>query len=1284
MAIQTSSFNPLRALSQQREAERADAILKEQGLQTPEESLLDYNPATQGVSQPTAGFPRERSTEPQTYFDQEGIQQTNVVPSEMVTSFKGEVPPTTFGLQPTGEEDVAGRPIQQVVPKETDMGFLAAEDTRLSVPNFPADFSTMDTAEQTLNALNQQGFLGREDQQGNTTEIQSSDLTNAAQQISMAANKFSDRIVGSVSEAPQPHFAENIDMLATSLGVTEQNLPRLGTSIYMSMLDAGKDTILKTTGQVDKNKDILGEEETEGELFKPSEGTPNNKILNKDVIESLAYINKNLDKQPYMFGFYSAIFKRAHELLQGNQGDTPSAVAGEYSNKNNIKAGAVLAADFFKQGYFELARTKNGDYFPVATPKLTKAEALAFQAAEAYNLVAGLNAKNQNIFVAQRNPSIGGIPANKVAQFIRGKEAYTSEDITDLGMALVNYVSLQTDPQKLAMMQKMAQDVMENAVYFYLDDNSASGYGLVSAKNVEGLPPKTTTYLAYSDSIYASTMLDFSKARFNELIREHKLKIETSDGQVVNPIVSSVAKNKALQVGKHLAEYLPSVSVGLWYGFMKKSDMTHRAFQRATNVNWINHAGTIRAGLGFGNKPSLRVTNIEENISTSKGISKGLTQVSGSGKARGEQQLKFYSKLSEADQLKYGSTYILANAAHELGLINLGKHYSFTDMVNAFDKNVFDQLVQYGQEANTWLNQEGAFPTNLPDDHWFAKVNKKKEWFPIFDAVTMAYEMNLAEQMGGKHVTLRAIVEKDSSQSNAFIQALSIGDLSTMRLLGANVSDKFESEFKNLREKAASTVSDDINEALSGEDERDIAAALTKFFDKVRAHPDANFSKLYARGIVVAGLYGKHPSFMFKEVEDMLAGIELLRGMESEVANIKDLFGNDEKGLQELHKTIASVYAKSFKKHMPGLSAYQRVMKSLATVVAATYGSSMFKTYGGQLINMAGAHGILTEIDKKKLFRMEQSFLDTGVQQEFGSVGQMMPMTLEGQDTSVMPLGVTKDIRASGDRKADRQTKNRKQEQLVTLPDGDQEYGGFFAGNSFRDAFAVLTTQSGDSFMWFTAVVAANKFMGKQQPLNTLPIHDAVLADSLSVIPFLIAYNNIAPYDVTKEAKKMWKGFQDHTLESIKNAKKIVAETGRANIGDEGLYSAVSGYFDRLWHYSHSTSEDVKKKRKGAADQAANLSKRSQEILAIAEKNGWIRKTESNRDKRYNLLITPTKFNNLIDLMLEAQGLSSASKSVFGISGHNNNTKVLNGFIDNISNIESMLAKMSRDITNMR
>jgi hypothetical protein len=1265
---------------QQAQAERASNILDDEALKTPTESLLDYNPAAQGVTQPTAGFPRERSTESQTSFDQEGVQQTREVPTQLVTSYQGEQAPTTFGLENTPETDVMGRPVQQVVPQEYDTGFNEAEDIRLGTPGFQADFASLDTAENTLNKLNQGGFLDRADTNGKTLEIQSSDLTNAAHQMVIASNKQMVNIVGDSSTAPKPYFAENIDSLTSSLGLNENNVSRLGSSIYMAKIDAARDVALKTSRQVDKTKDILGEEENTGEMFVPTEGTPSEKVLPKDVMSALKDINKNLDKQPYMFGFYSSIFKRTHELLHGNKPDATQAEAGQYTNKNNIGTGALLALDFFKSGDFELARTKNGDYFPVPTMKMGRAEALSFQVAEAYNLMAGLESKNQNVFVAQRNPVVGGIPANKVAQFIRGTAAYTNEDITDLGMSLVNLVSLQTDPQKLVMMQKMAADVVENAVYFYVDETSRAGYGLVSAKEAEAV--KAPLYLAYSDSIYGSTLLDFSKARFNELVREHKL---TLDNGKVNPTVSEVGKNKALQVQRHLGDYLPSVSTGLWYGFMKKSDMTHRAFQRATNVNWINHSGTIRAGLSFGNKPALRVSSVADNIKVAKRISSILREVSGSGQARGEQQLKAYSKLSEADQLKYGSTYILASAAHELGLTELGKHYSFTDVVDSFNEDVFKQLVEYGKEAYGWSTDPASpLPANLPPDHWFGKVNKKKEWFPIFDAAVMAYEMDMAEKMGGKHVTLRAIIEKDSSQSNAFIQALSIGDVSTMRLLGANLSDSFESEFKNLREKAASTVSDDIYEALSGEDEADIAARLTKFFDKVRMHPDANFSKLYARGIVVAGLYGKHPSFMFKEVEDMLAGIELLSGMEEEVAILKDSFGNTEEGLQELHKTIASVYAKSFSKHMPGLSAYQSVMKSMATVVAATYGSSLFKTYGGQLINMAGAHGILTETDKQKLFRMEEQFKNLGEQTEFGSIAQNFPVQADGEDLSVMPLGIKKDIRSSGKEKADRATKMRKEEQLVSLPDGDQEYGGFFAGNSFRDAFAVLTTQSGDSFMWFTAVVAANKFMNKPQPLNALPVHDAVLGDALSVIPFLIAYNNIAPYQVTKEAKKMWKGFQDQMLESIVNAKTKVKESGFANIGEEGLYSAVSGYFDRLWHYSHSVSEDVKKKRKGASEKSAFLSKRSDEILAIAQKNGWIRRTESNREKRYNSLIKPEQFNRLIDLMTEAQGLSSEKKSVFGISKHNNNTRVLKDFMDNISSIEGMLSKNKRDITNMR
>ena len=1190
----------------------------------------------------------------------------------LTTVNQGIVPEVGQELTPQGE----------VVPAAPDTSFNEQENQRLALPSQPLDFSSEEAALRTLQNIQQENIPTKQlDVMGNfmsdEAKKQSSfkdkspaDLVATASWLQSRSQELANDMFGS----PNSALMRNENHVSNYLGLNtyptpamnEAAMARLPGAALVVLSDMAKQGYIQNIGQV--GEEGLYKSKKKGEQDTEFADKPSNELLqevttSEEAKEAFKEVAQNPQKHRSAHAAISSIAPRLKELIHG-AAPSSEKEAGKYAADSDILASYSFAVDALNSGYLSVGRDKYGAVHIVPGPKLDWNTLRQLEeVSNAYN-----DMTRGNAFVAQKNAPVNGIPANAAARFITDQTERGTSAV-EIVMSLIDNIAITTNPLRLKTQQKMFDDIRNNLVFFVLDSNTPEGYRYILPEEWHNNPNilNSSTVVAYSESQFGESLLNMTKARFQELLDVHGIfetdfqgntRYDEKGNPILNRIVSTVGKNKMDQIQTHIYKYLDKLSSGLFYGMMKMSPVTHRMFQRATDINWINHSGTIRAGIAFGRVEQMFIKDPVALINTAKSLSNALDKVPSKGiEERGVKQIELYQSASKDKQLAMGATYIMASIAHELDLPSMGplrKHYTINDMINAFNEDTFNDMASKGASVLAWLNNDADFPAWLNP--------KKKEWAPVFDAVIMAYNMRQAKNAGGKLVPLDAIIEKDSSQSNAILQALTIGDMQVARLLGANLyNSNIETEFKNLREKAASTIEQDIAETMTGPDEREAEEreALINFFGNVK-DKISNFSKVYARGIVVAGLYGKHPSFMFEEAETMLAEIEQ-QGLGNEVNKLKSKFNTEE----DLLKAIAAVYTKSFYTHMESLSLYQQVMKSLAAINAAAYGSTIFKTYGDQVVDMASSFGILTKVDKD---RIQKQYEDFALKNSYipGTGGMPYQVT---EDISVSPYGTQKDIRASGQAIASHSKNKRIQEGLA--PEEDL---GYYSGKSFRDAFPVVTTQSGDSFLWAIASLATHKHMKATNAMNLLPIHDAVLGDPSSIIPFVISYNNIGMPKIAKEAERMWRGFYDQTMNSVKDAMVKVEKAKGANIGREGDYAALSAYFDELWHYSNTVPEGAKRGRQADINRYSKKKQKNDEILAQASKAGWIPPTKENTVDKYNQWVSPKQFKELMDLLKESTG--------FGDSGYNK--KNLESFISNVRNVVHRLSAVNRDIVNLR
>jgi hypothetical protein len=1137
--------------------------------------------------------------------------------------------PTEYGSATTSE----------VVPMMGENVDVAEQAEKFAEPTMMPDFSSPDAAFTTMQQAIQDVGPAYD-----TYEVKSQRRTltsegNEALSLAKHASDFSEPIFEGKGIFGNEALS---NLYEESLGITEANKDAIGGAIMLA------DTSALIRVQQRKYKSQLedvksGDVESRTQSYSAEElfGTSTNKTPEerKEIYqEATTAISADPINQPIISSFINDI----QEQLGKNfaKPNTPGGTAAP--RKVPMEVAQAEFYRLYEDGYIDLGRDKAGRYYPLLTDKSETMLMDTRHAAALYDVELRLMNVNEPNVRSQSNPSVNNALAGKGQQYVsKDGRVIGGKNLVEAAVIFQAGVATRPNPAAvslLAQMQASSMPIQEGVVALnparftyngsYISDGVANISGVNPAFISNSFTQDQNSFVipgAFSQSPYAKTMADLSLAKVIEKVKE--LVADNVPAGKIAETVSKINDSKAQQINKHIKDYLSgNLSKGNRFNVFKISDFTLRMFPMATDINQTNHSGTVRPGSYFGAKyAAVLQGNLVSNLNRVKSMANKVFDTTNKKEINvGVSIQEQLYKLSQEERVLLDAHYQIAKFAEDFGLLRMPNMRPVPqDYIEALTPQVMEQMASYGKTFKSWV--EGNLPTkneqaNLPPafNNELDRFFEKKEWGPrIFNAI-MASDMVDAAKKGGGSVTMDAVIETDASQSNAFIIALLIGDVDVANILGGYFGGdeafaEIRAKYKDLRNLVSSSVNQDIDETMTNPDEAIRKEAIRSLFNKAQSIHGSAFDKMYARGIVVAGLYGKHAEFMFTEVETMLSKF----AMSSDIEAVERLYPNRQMFIED----IASIYSTSMSKHLANLQGWQKVTSSIGSIKAAFNGSTKIKGPGN------------TELDLGTSWA-------TQMEDELNTVRKISGLPEEAMPLSGRASGLAAPGNVGKSREDIQQMKERLQKLNLNIDDVlDQITAYAFPGDKLRKSLPVTVIQSFDAYQMAAAIVYANQGNKSGIPLNVVSIHDATITAPGSTLLLYNAYNNIAPYILANESQPLISGLRTSMEEDYKAADQDVKKAGKANIGTMGKYKAMGGYFDRIYVNSNMIPRN---EERGRVDEdplyGKTLKEYNKKVLDIAIRNGWKPPTERNATARDNLVITPAQFSTLSKLLLTHAG----------------------------------------------
>lgn len=1131
----------------------------------------------------------------------------------------------------------------ETIPVDAAQQMVDVEEqaAKYAEPTVAPDFSSPDNAYATMQrAIEDLGptYQNFKVEEQKSSKFKDSEGTEAIA-VSNHANAFAKPLVNEEGIWANATLA---DLTETSLGINAQNANSLGGALMLTAVSALSDVQKRKYKQFTEDKKsgmIEGEYDTY--IGKNLSASPTD--TGAEFQEAVAASNNAPTEQPVMQGFVADIQDKL-----GKNFSQPNTPGGRYAPRIVPREVAQAHAyQMYKDGYYIIKKDKHGTYYPILTSKGEELISDVRHMASVYDVELRHMNINEPIILSQSNPAVNNALAGKGSQFISkdGRVLDGKMSIIDAAINMLNAVPVRVNIGAASLLTQMANNAfkinpdtgleMATAKFTengsFIQNNNAMFSNSPFTYNAETIVIPN----AYSDSVFAKTMADLSLNKVKEKVKE--LVEDKIAPNEISSIISDINEKKITQVYKHINQYIGgNISRGNRFNLLKKSDSTNRMFPMATDINVTNHSGTIRPATDFGVKHSSVIPmGMGNTIMRAKSLSNKVFVDAVQGKTGinlGVAVDSALHSLSKGDRVLLDSYYQIAKIADDFGLLKIdGNRPTPHDFIMALDRDTFEKVASYGSTFKGWI--QGNLPTtnevaNLPPafNNELNKFFAKKEWGPrVFNAI-MAKDILDAAKNGGV-VQLDATIETDASQSNAAIISLLIGDLRIANILGMYLGPDaaFEQDreaYKDLRGLVTISLEEDIDLTMTGPDEQIKKSAIANYLNEARIIHGSAFDKMYARGIVVAGLYGKHAEYMFTEVETMLAAI----GLSDKLDKVESLYDSR----QGLLEDISSIYSTSMKKHLGNLQGWQKLTSSLASLKAAFNGSTKVKSFGNTTVELGTSYATLLNDESNTVKKI------LGLPEEIGLMS-----------------GMAKDINASGDvgkPLADiRSMKARLEEVNLNIDDVlDQITTHSFPGDKARKALPVVLILSGDAYQMASSYIYANQKNKDKEPLNMLGIHDAQLTAPNSTLLMYNAYNNISTHIIAKEGRPLLQSLKESYEEDYKNAMADVKKAGKANIGTLGKYKSMGGYFDKIYVGSHFIPRDVKRGRPDLNSDYTEVSKEyNNKVLDLAIAFGWKPPTKRNKDDRSNLMVTPKEFELLARLLEIHSGWAAKGEDTF-------------------------------------
>jgi len=753
------------------------------------------------------------------------------------------------------------------------------------------------------------------------------------------------------------------------------------------------------------------------------------------------------------------------------------------------------------------------------------------------------------------------------------------------------------------------------------------------------------------DPIFNSTLSELDNTYKENLIKKHG---EQKANQIMDQKKAQLNKEMG-DIEVRSKELVPS------YLINKQSPATLRYFHISNNLSIMNQKGTTRSSFSFTGTQPIKV-DFNSGL-WSQGAPKVVSianriysNVTGKGVDRGQNIQRSLYNLKKNNPSEFQAI----NMYYNLGA-QMAKHIDPASAKNFSRDRLNNKPISkwvpldYITFGTTALGKAASLGKELIDANNnntvvdFARNNpwmtEKGEWQYPSSVLIDAYQLSIAKP--GSHIKLQNMMEADARQSNAGLISILVGDSNSASILGLlpQMLDTNEELHPGLREKIFSTVDEDVKATFTAPDDGPYKAAWGKLLSSLSVARGNRAAKDYARGLVVAGLYGKTSQKMYSEAEDFFDKVNRAAVNSPELNDAwnemrSTYAGNDLRMLNDM----TDLYTYSMEKHMSKLNGYQITMRALGTAMAAINAPSTITNMLGGVQELS-AGNISPELERA----VNDQVVD-GLNIKTDKIAGM----------NIPRFTVQRDYAGVAD----------------TRLEGDDKYE-YRPGTKQRNAWPVDVIQGGDSTIMTLAVLAMNSPDGgfKGNPVQAVSIHDALITGPEGHLLSTNSYNNIAIPAYAKQAPNMITKIVDNYNDRLNTVKEKHGKEG-ANIGTRFLgeesnnnsFHGLTGYFDKMYDNVYGANSQAivespdlsidnnqsttflepyqlaRSKTKRDITVKSNL--RNKAILEAAAIHGWLAPTESNIKAREFNKVNGKDFIALVDIMRASSGLLNRGETL--------------------------------------
>ena len=995
----------------------------------------------------------------------------------------------------------------------------------------------------------------------------------------------------------------------------------------------------------------------------------------QEAIQNLGEATTALDKQGPVRGLLNHI----NQSMAGKLGAGSVAPYADPTGKSveNYTAAAAVLAYWIRSGWITLGKDKNGQVLPFLTPDgLHQSRGSSFFTLT-FNPRARQEQKDSSGFSG--NVTTAGLTAPFRNQYIGAEnQAYSgkgninlkSHALSSTAITYLNQVGVGLDTQVAFPIAQSIFNEVQGDIQGKLDQArqevetpTTSGVdqirGLLAGDTEAtysadtGLPPKAFA----SNSEFGKLLGELDEDTYETYLTGHRENLKAQFEGIELERQAILASNKMIQdrinqLAKHFTKHAQTLAQNPLYTTINSSDVTLRFFVTGSEVSFQAHSGSLRPISNWANIVPAVGVNQEMVDGLARRAKRIYSPGNYSGESAGMHVIDKLHSLSETELAVLDTLLVMGAVAAQNNLPGSEGHKLWT----------YDQYVAFGKEHTRTLGEWGKQLRELngvvppknsgqrPDFLDRAIRQGKGEWQYPLTVLESAARMQDAIDAGGGSVAFAHQWETDSTQSNAFIMSTMMGDDNIMGLLGRFLSYG-NYEKGDLRMQAANTLTQeregqtaDINNTFHNDPK--LKEAMTDFFKSAAVDP--GFAKNYGRGIVVAGLYGKTAWKMFSEAKKFIGKYPTQHNKLLNDYYIPK-YGDRDSANVKLREDVSNLFAVSMNRHMSSLLGYQTMMKNITDVLAIGGSITQIESLIPNELIMLATEDVMPQYDEGDMLRYVTGLSDTAPEQVTTQVGD----DTFGQPVEVGHVRTEKSLATAGGTGP------------YVSDTGENKQDRSYAGKAARAAVSPNLIQSGDTFGIVTATLLANKDRKPNQvPKNIRTIHDAIQSGAGSTSLVLVAYNDVFPHLVAKQARNYPARLQETAIDSVTDVIQNTPEGNRFIIGDSGDHRSVMGYFDRhfmklkkgniseeSWNMMSPeeqaeasgegfyTKEAYERLSPSVRDQHEKGLKKSEALVAFAIQNGWKPPLETHRRDRQHLAVNQDQFRNLAQAIIEGNGM---------------------------------------------